>query len=159
MNNTPKHQDNQTMIWRQIAAFIYDIFPVLGILISTSLIIVLLRGGKEIETSTLWLQLLLVAEIFTYYTYSWKRGGQTLGMRAWKIKIQSNSNRLSWPQLTLRFISGLASFLSLGMGLWWQYIDNKKRTWMDIASQSTVILTPPPINPHEVQKNHKKDHY
>ena len=127
--------------WRQIAAFIYDIFPVLGILLVTSLIIILVRKGAEIQPNTLWFQLLLFAEIFLYYTYSWKNGGQTLGMRAWKIKLQPKHPNHSWLLLSARFFVGLLSTVCLGLGVWWQYVDSKNRSWMDLASASEVIST------------------
>ncbi|WP_395374355.1 RDD family protein [Marinicella sp. W31] len=127
--------------WRQLAAFIYDIFPVLGILLVTSLIIILVRKGAEIEPNTLWFQLLLLTEIFMYYIYSWKNGGQTLGMRAWKIKIEPNHENNSWLQLIARFLAGALSTVCLGLGIWWQYIDSKNRSWMDLASQSRIVST------------------
>jgi len=125
--------------WRQLAAFIYDIFPILGILLVTSLIIILVRKGAEVEPNTLWFQLLLSAEVFLYYTYSWKNGGQTLGMRAWKIKIQPNGHDSSWWLLSIRFFAGVLSTACLGLGIWWQYIDVKNRSWMDLVSQSRVV--------------------
>ena len=127
--------------WRQLAAFIYDLFPVLGILLVTSLIVILVRRGAEIEPKTLWFQLLLLTEIALYYIYSWKNGGQTLGMRAWKIKLAPQQSDNHLLLLILRFLVGLLSTVCLGLGIWWQYLDKKNRSWMDMASNSRVVST------------------
>jgi uncharacterized RDD family membrane protein YckC len=128
----------QSKLWKHIAALIYDIFPILGMFLVTSLFFVLLRSGEEVKPHTIWFQLVLLAEVFFYFTYSWKTGGQTIGMRAWKIGI-ANYSRLNWPQVTLRFITGLLSTCLLGLGLWYRSWSPKQLTWMDAACSQPVI--------------------
>jgi len=110
-----------------VAALIYDAFPILALFLITSLVLVLLRQGNEVQPRTLWMQLILFLEVFLYFTYSWKKGGQTLGMRAWKIGIQDH-HLISWQQVSLRFAAGVASTLLL-----------TKTTWMDAACGRVVI--------------------
>lgn len=121
-----------------MAALLYDIFPILGIFLITSLFLVLLRGGEEVRPGTVWLQLLLLAEVYLYFTYSWLKGGQTLGMRAWKLGIQSHQT-MTWGQGTLRFLVGLISTALLGLGLWWRRFDAEGLTWMDRVCHRPVI--------------------
>ena len=120
----------QSKLWKHVAALIYDIFPILALFLVTSLILVMIRQGNEVEPKTLWLQLLLFLEVFFYFTYSWKKGGQTLGMRAWKIGIQ-NHHLMSWQQVSLRFFTGLVSTSLLGLGLWIRNYHPNQTTWMD----------------------------
>ena len=129
---------NQSQLWKHLAALLYDIFPILGILLVTSLLFMLIRGGEEVSPRTLWWQLLLAAEVAMYFIYSWKKGGQTLGMRAWKIGIE-NYPTLSWTACTWRFVVGLLSVLTLGLGLWWRLFDSQQKTWMDHACSQRVI--------------------
>jgi len=129
----------KTPLWKHFAAFIYDIFPILGVFILTSFVIVLIRNGEEVKPHTLWFDLILIAELTFYYTYSWKVGGQTLGMRAWKFKIIPNQQQstMTWNQTSLRFLIGIISTLLLGSGLFWKLISKNKNTWMDLVSQSS----------------------
>jgi len=144
---------HKSKLWKHLASLIYDIFPILGILLSTSLVLVLLRGGKEVEPLTFWFQLLLCFEVYFYFSYSWKKGGQTIGMRAWKIGI-ANYQTLTWTQVTLRFFSGLLSVCLLGAGLWYRYINSDKLTWMDMACGQTVIdLSPTPDKESEPESS------
>ncbi|TDR20787.1 RDD family protein [Marinicella litoralis] len=129
---------HKSKLWKHVAALIYDIFPILGIFLVTSLIFVLLRTGKEVEPETLWFQLLLFFEVYLYFTYSWKKGGQTIGMKAWKIGIL-NHHKLTWQAVTLRFITGIFSTLLLGAGLWLRISNSKNLTWMDMACGQPVI--------------------
>ncbi len=128
----------KSKLWKHVAALIYDIFPILGIFLITSLFLVLIRQGDEVQPRTLWLQLLLFSEVFLYFTYSWKKGGQTLGMRAWKIGIEDYPN-MTWSQVSVRFFAGLASTLLLGAGLWTRSLSNREMTWMDMACQRKVF--------------------
>lgn len=116
----------------------YDIFPILGLFLTSSLFIMLVRGGEEVTPGTIWFQVFLAAEVFLYFTYSWKSGGQTLGMRAWKIAIV-NHTQLTWSTVTLRFIAGLASTATLGLGLWVKLWNKDKKTWMDSISKTKTV--------------------
>ena len=131
-----------TPLWKHFAAFIYDVFPIVGILLITSLIVLLLRQGTEVERYSPWFTTILVSEIALYYIYSWKIGGQTLGMRAWKIKIvpnQANQHQLTWKQAITRFFIGLLSTALAGFGLFWKVLSQSKKSWMDLASDSGTI--------------------
>lgn len=124
--------------WRHVAAFIYDLFPIIGLWLITSVVVVLLRGGNEVPPGTLWFQLLLGAECVFYFVFSWKKGGQTLGMRAWKIGID-NYQTMSWWQTMARFFVGLLSTLLLGAGLWYKKLNKKRLSWMDMVSGHHTI--------------------
>jgi len=127
-----------SQLWKHLAALVYDIFPILAIWLITSLLFVMFRGGEEIKPETIWFQLLLLAEVWLYFTYSWKKGGQTLGMRAWKLGIEKY-NELTWPQVSLRFIAGLISTVLLGLGLWSRMWHRQHMTWMDLACGQRVM--------------------
>jgi uncharacterized RDD family membrane protein YckC len=132
---------NKTPLWKHFAAFLYDIFPLLGIFILTSLIVAIIRKGNIVGQHTLWFDILIFSELMFYFVYSWKIGGQTLGMRAWKIKItpRNELTDLSWTQALLRFITGIASTLLCGLGLFWKLASKNNQSWMDLASNSKTI--------------------
>lgn len=129
-----------TSIWRPLAAFLYDLFPIIGVWLLTSVVIILLRSGEEVPPGSLWFQGLLFAEVLFYYLFSWKKGGQTLGMRAWKIGIQDYQT-LTWLQTLWRFLAGLASTGLLGMGLWFKLIHKAGWSWMDLACGKATVET------------------
>lgn len=131
-------ENHKSKLWKHIAALIYDVFPILGIFLVTSLTFVLFRSGDAVKPHTLWFQLILLTEVFLYFCYSWKKGGQTLGMRAWKISIK-NHHLITWQQVTIRFVLGMLSICMLGLGLWWRIWDKQHQTWMDKACGQPVV--------------------
>ncbi|MCW8869620.1 MAG: RDD family protein [Proteobacteria bacterium] len=124
--------------WRHVAAFVYDLFPIIGLWLLTSVVVVLLRGGNEVPPGTLWFQLLLMAECVFYFTFSWLKGGQTLGMRAWKLGIENYQN-MSWWQTLARFVAGLLSTALFGAGLWYKKFNRANLSWMDIVSGHRTV--------------------
>ena len=80
---------------------------------------------------------------FLYYMHSWRKGGQTIGMKAWRLYVITLDNspiRLS--HCILRSGTGLFSLLILGLGYFWMLFDKQQRTWHDIASLTKVVYRP-----------------
>lgn len=132
--------------WRRIAAGIYDVFPVLAIWFAIGFLVVGLRGFRAVEPYTWWFELLLLLGTFVYFGFSWRRGGQTLGMRAWRIRLQFDAGtRPGWGLLALRFGMLLLALAPALIGVLWALFDPQRRMWHDIATHSRVVdATPVP---------------
>ena len=121
--------------WRWLA-LLYDFFPVLGLWFGVAAAFTLahrdaIRGGALglLEFAAL---LLVTA---AYAVFSWRSGGQTIGMRPWRIYVTAaDGTRPSWRALLLRFAVGTASLLLGGLGFWWAWIDRDRLTWHDRVS-------------------------
>lgn len=90
-------------------------------------------------------QFYLVFVVLFYFFYFWKKSGQTVGMRAWRIKlITQNDQPLTIKQMAVRLLVAVPSFLLLFAGILWQYIDSSQRTWQDRASGTKLVHLPKP---------------
>jgi uncharacterized RDD family membrane protein YckC len=126
-----------------VVALAYDLFPVLALACAGSALMLLARGGTPVNpgsagayAETAWLWALCGA----YFVASWRRGGQTLGMRPWRVKVvAADGSKPSRKALILRFAVGHLSLLLCGLGFWWAWIDREKRTWHDRASGTRVV--------------------
>jgi uncharacterized RDD family membrane protein YckC len=79
------------------------------------------------------LYLLLVA--FAFYGGFWTHGGQTLGMRAWRVRVvREDGGRLTWRDAAIRYAAAILSWLVVGAGFWWSLFDRDGRTWHDRLS-------------------------
>ncbi|GKW48663.1 RDD family protein [Halomonas sp. NCCP-2165] len=126
---------------RRLGAMLYDTLVVIALWMVLGFVAVALNGGEANETP-LFHSVLLVAT-FAFFAFSWMRGGMTLGMQAWRLRIQTpEGGRISLTQALLRFFVGLASWIALGLGYWWVLFDGEKRSWSDIASGSRVVVLP-----------------
>ena len=91
----------------------------------------------------LWLACWLVTG--AYATASWRRGGQTLGMRPWRLKLVACDGDVpTWRALWLRYAVGLLSLLAGGLGFWWAWWDRDRLAWHDRASGTRLVRLPKP---------------
>ena len=82
----------------------------------------------------------LFAVTATYFVASWSRGGQTIGMRAWRLRVVSaDGSTLPWPRALLRFALALPSLLACGLGFAWCLLDRERRGWHDLGSRSMLV--------------------
>ena len=126
--------------WR-LLALAYDFFPMLALWFITAGVFTAIhrdavRGG--------WLGLLEFAVMWllagAYAVASWRRGGQTLGMRAWRLRaVDMQGANATARALWLRYAVGGISLLAAGCGFWWAWIDRERLTWHDRVSGTRMI--------------------
>ena len=137
MSSTSNSSFPPASLIKQLAAMLYDSFLVFAILFFASALVLLFNQGEAIESNP-WFSLYLLLTVFTFYAWFWKKSGQTLGMRVWKIRIVSESGgNPDWSACYLRLISALLSLLCLGLGYWWRFF--KPYTWHDRLSKTRII--------------------
>lgn len=128
--------------WR-LLALVYDALPVLALWMLTSLLFYLAHGLRPIESGSLggWIELVaLWAVTGLYAVESWARGGQTLGMRAWRLKVLSADGAVaSRRALWLRYAVATLSLAAAGVGFLWSLIERERRTWHDRASRTAFV--------------------
>ena len=130
-------------VFRRVAAGCYDALLLGAIWMLATLAIVALRGGEPVPPGQLGYQLLLLSATALFFIASWLRGGQTLGMRAWRLRVerQSGDPLDAWTGI-VRFIGGLLSVLAGGLGLLWLWIDRDELTWHDRLAGTRVVVVP-----------------
>ena len=76
---------------------------------------------------------------FLFFGWFWTHGGQTLGLKTWRIKLTSDiGNSVSWKQALLRYIASLLCWLSLGIGFIWCYTNCERLAWNDLWSNTRL---------------------
>lgn len=78
-----------------------------------------------------------------FFAGFWLKGGQTLGMQAWRIKLAPLPGKeLSLARAVARCAAALLSLACLGMGYLWCLVDRRQRTWHDYLSGTQLVLLP-----------------
>lgn len=122
---------------KQIAAMIYDSLLIIAILFISTAIALIFNDGKAFESSPIF-SLYLILIIFIFYSWFWKKSGQTLGMRVWKIRIISElGGNPNWTICFLRLTFAVLSITCFGIGYWWRLF--KPYTWHDKLSQTRIV--------------------
>ncbi|MDT8451296.1 MAG: RDD family protein [Gammaproteobacteria bacterium] len=141
--NIPASPATPVTLLRRLMAIFYDFFLLTAILFLATALVNAINQGRAIDPDSRYIllfDLYLVSIIFFYFGWFWTHGGQTLGMKTWKIKLISNdSDNVNWKQVLIREITAVISWLCLGLGFFWSLFDKKRRSWHDMTSRTTLI--------------------
>ncbi|MGH8108765.1 MAG: RDD family protein [Arenimonas sp.] len=125
--------------WR-LLAITYDALPLIAIFFFTSIVLLVLHGGNAAKPGTAWsyLNTLVYWSIVGCYAVaSWRRGGQTMGMRPWRLLVVNRDGQnASVKALCLRY--AIVS-LSGGLALLWCLFDSHKRGLHDLAAGTLIV--------------------
>ena len=138
---------------RRIAAFVYDAFLLFAITLAYGLLLtvikVIFNGTQQLEEIQpgLLLQCLIIAgwlaTLTGYYFISWRKQGQTLGMKSWRLKLQQADGSLATPeQCVKRSVLATLSLAAAGIGYLWCLVPPAKACLHDIYSATEVVVLP-----------------
>lgn len=141
-NSTLTHTNAHTPgLIRRLAAILYDGLLLIALLFVATAIITLPFGNPS-GAMLLGFQLFIFEIIpLIFFTGFWIRGGQTLGMRAWRLKlVRMDGEDISWSDALKRHFAALFSILLFGLGFIWILFDPQKFAWHDRLSKTQLIL-------------------
>jgi uncharacterized RDD family membrane protein YckC len=118
---------------RRLGAMLYDSLLVIALLMLATVPFVVVRGGDIVEPNdNLAYQICMLLVMFAFFVFFWSYGGQTLGMRAWRMRLETKAGDVpSFQTASLRFLVAMLSLLALGLGFLWQLWDKDRLTWHD----------------------------
>ena len=124
---------------RRLGSIIYDFFLVFSFVFFIEGMVIIINN-KQAITSSLFFYLLTLPLIYAYFSMSWIRGKQTLGMRAWKFEIiQKDGSHVTQKQSLIRFFLAIISLL--GIGFIFQFFNQYKLPLHDYYSKTYLIST------------------
>lgn len=129
---------------RRLAAILYDSIVLIALIFFAALPPTLLYGEGMTETiPTLLMRIYLLAIAFAFFGGFWTHGGQTIGMRAWRIRVvDMEGNCIGWRRALTRFAFAIVSWTAAGAGFWWSLFDRKGLAWHDRVSATRLVHMP-----------------
>lgn len=152
-------------LWRRLLALVYDLLIVIALVMVVGLLCQLATRGRLVTTGPgvsvpAWYQILQGAVVFAYFISAWRRGGQTVGMRPWRMRVTTLAGKTpSWQQciyralmagaplilLTLQPLIGLRATLWVVLLAWaaWFAVapfNRRNRTLHDLVSHTEIRL-------------------
>jgi uncharacterized RDD family membrane protein YckC len=130
---------------RRLAALLYDAVLLAALLVIFTSGAVFLNHGVALErrTAGAWFYLYqagLIGVVAAYYLINWIRSGQTLGMRAWRLRTVTESGRpLGWKSAALRLSVGALAWAPAALGVLWLYADPEHLALHDRLSRTRVV--------------------
>lgn len=135
-------------LWRRLAAMLYDSLLLVALWMTVVALLMLLSGGRlAAEERPAWLlvaeQLALLTVTWGFFAGFWTHGGQTLGMRAWRLKLtDTTGGPVRLTNASLRMLTALLSLAVCGLGYLWVLVDREHLAWHDRLSGTRVVLLP-----------------
>lgn len=136
--------------FRRLGAYIYDLFALLAVLMLAAvaaLIVVIISSAMGFIDLTVYTDeadylsnspiflTYLCAVIITFYAYFWTKAGQTIGMKAWHLRVQnSDGSNISFTQALIRLATsafGLGNFMALL---------NDRNAFQDLWAECDVVV-------------------
>ena len=122
-------------------AWLYDALVITALLLVATLIATLISGGEAAP----WLTRLFVAgSTVGYFSFSWARGGQTAGMRAWRLRVvTADGYPLTYERTFKRLFACIATLAPVLLPLLLAVFSKTKQSVYDTLSNTRVVLEPP----------------
>lgn len=163
-------------LFRRLMAMLYDAFLLLGISFAYGVVVLLLRllaGEDTMQAPSSFLQIIIVIGLWfcyaLFYVWCWRRTGQTLGMKSWRLQLQSyglqnneSPNKEAqgesqplpdWRACWLRCVLAPISMAIFGIGYLWCMVDKQGRCLHDIYSNTQVVLLSKKARKKKIQKD------
>lgn len=98
----------------RIGAAVYDALLLLALFFLATALVDPFLPDDHVPAGTLWFQLYLLLVSYLFNGWFWTHGGQTLGMRAWRLRVTDESGQsIHWGRAGLRFLCAVPIWLTL----------------------------------------------
>ncbi len=108
--------------WRRLAGLLYDLVAVVAIVMVVGMLCQIATGGQLVHAGphtsiAWWYRPLQYVVVTAYFAASWMRGGQTLGMRPWRMRLRmKNGDRVGPAAALVRAAVASLPLLLLAIG-------------------------------------------
>ncbi|MCW8983407.1 MAG: RDD family protein [Gammaproteobacteria bacterium] len=128
---------------RRLAAMLYDSFLLFAVIFMAAWLLLIIFGQEVAATPNPLINIYYISVAFLFFGWFWTHGGQTLGMRVWRVQvINERGEPISWQQAAIRFTVSILSWICVAMGFLWAIFDTENRGWHDLASKTRLVVLP-----------------
>lgn len=124
-----------------VAVFMFVVVLVFGALVTGAAV----SGSAGLAVGGgILLVLAVLGVAFLYFPFFWARGGQTPGMKVFRIRIvrDRDGGPISGGQALLRLLGYFVNGVVFYIGYVWILIDKRRRGWHDLIAGTVVIEDP-----------------
>ncbi len=128
---------------RRFAAIVYDSLLLFAVIFIAAWLLLILFGEAVAASRNPLIYFYYIGLSLLFFGWFWTHGGQTLGMKVWRVQLVGESGGpIGWQQAAIRFGVAILSWCCIGAGFFWALFDGKNRAWHDLASKSRLIVPP-----------------
>ena len=125
---------------RRLASMFYESLLLIALLLVASFAYIPIFGSIHGPFQKAVFQLYLLGVIMLYFVVFWKRGGQTLAMKTWRIRLtRLDGGPLTTAQCIGRFALAMLGLLCAGLGFFWALADPERQFLHDRLCKTRLI--------------------
>ncbi len=145
---TSQSPDYTVSLFRRLGALFYDTVLIASLIfIAAQWSLLISDSAKQTTLFQAAMLFNIFGVAFFYLVYFWRKSGQTVGMKAWKITLVSKAEFeagasnpfISWNQAIIRYLIAAVSWAVMGLGFIISIFNKQKLTWHDQASDSILV--------------------
>jgi uncharacterized RDD family membrane protein YckC len=125
---------------RRMASIAYEALLLVPVLFISSYLFLSLAQSANGQLKRPLFQLWVICVLAVYFIYCWMRGGQTLAMKTWRIRVaQVDGAPIGLRQAAARFFLSTWGSLLFGVGFWWALVDPDRQFLHDRLSGTRLF--------------------
>jgi uncharacterized RDD family membrane protein YckC len=128
-------------ITRRLLSMLYESLVVFALVFFSALAFYGAANGHSAGEFRHVFQLYVFLVLGIYFIACWTRGGRTLSMQTWKIRVVRNNGRpLSAGRALLRYALAWPSLVFFGSGLVWAFFDRDRQFLHDRLAGTRIVM-------------------
>ena len=126
---------------RRLASMGYEAVLLFAVAFFATWVFFFVSGGQDATAGRLRyvLQLFIFTVIAAYFLWCWLRGGQTLAMKTWRIKLVDASLKKISARKALSRIAYAAVLVPTGISILWAFLDRDRQFLHDRLAGTRLI--------------------
>jgi len=134
---------SQASLLRRLGAIGYDTLIIIALSFAVTAVWLWVMNTEKAAGPAF--QSTLFMSVFLFFGFFWTRSGQTIGMMAWRIRVQSTTGHsISWMQALKRFMAAIFSAAIFGLGYIWMLFNDEQLSLHDKFSSTEIVYLPKP---------------
>jgi uncharacterized RDD family membrane protein YckC len=127
---------------RRLLAMLYDSLLVFAVAFFAALAFFAIAGDVQSPLKRHLFQAFLFLVLGGYFVICWRRGGGTLAMHTWKLRlVRTDGSRPRAAQAWLRYALAWPS-IGLGVGVLWALFDRDRQFLHDRLAHTRIVMAP-----------------
>ena len=120
----------------------YEVLLLAAVLFTGALPFLLLAGDSDSAVLRPLFQCYLLLLAGSYFVWQWTRGGQTLPMKTWRLKLVTREGApLTLRHGLRRFLFALAGLALAGIGFAWALVDPDRQFLHDRLAGTRIVMS------------------
>jgi uncharacterized RDD family membrane protein YckC len=127
-------------IARRLASAVYELLLVVAVMFIATFPFLAFVGDSTQGLRRHLLQAWIVFVVGAYFTWFWTRGGQTLPMKTWRIRlVRYDGAPVKMGRAVHRYLLALLGTAALGLGFAWALIDRDRQFLHDRLAGTALV--------------------